>query len=63
MVSLPGLQPFFRTVRCAPGGSQQKVVHKSLQAISLATVGDKKSGFTIYEGLYKCNGSNVKADI
>ena len=28
-----------------------------------ASVGDKKSGFTIYDGLNKCNGSNVKADI
>jgi hypothetical protein len=28
-----------------------------------ATVGDKKSGFTIYGGLYKCYESNVKADI
>jgi hypothetical protein len=27
------------------------------------TSANKKSGFTIYEGLYKCNGSNVKADI
>jgi hypothetical protein len=32
---IPGLQLFFRTVRCAPGRSQQKVVHKSLQAITL----------------------------
>ena len=35
VVSLPDLQPCFRMVRCAPGGSQQ-MVYKSLQAISLS---------------------------
>jgi hypothetical protein len=38
-------------------------IYLRLQNDKIPTRANKKSGFTIYEGLYKCNGSNVKADI